>query len=241
MKTNDELRRDNLLLAIKRAGSAAKLADAAGTSPAYLSQIKNRTPDSKTGVPKMMGDDMARRIEAAIKVQPGWLDQDHSDPVKDALASGELMNVDIYSHNDNPNIVQIPKVELRVRAGITGFAIDSSDDVDLTTYPLERSWVERNNYSVNKLLAMRVKGDSMYPTYKEGDIIVINTADTKLVDTKEYVFNFDGDVVLKTLSRDGGNWWLTSANQEPKYHRRSVRSGETFVIGRVVKHDRINL
>ena len=154
---------------------------------------------------------------------------------------GRLIAVDAYNHNDNPNVVQVPRVELRVSAGITGFAVDGSDDMDLETYPLDRRWVERKGYAVNKLLAMYVKGDSMYPTYKEGDIIVINTADTKMEDTKEYVFNFDGDVVLKTLTRERGTWWLTSVNDEPKYHQRSVRSGETFIIGRVVKHDRVNL
>src|SRR5579875_3207975 len=74
MQTNDEVRRLNLLIAIERSGSAAKLAEAAKTSAAYLSQIKNRTPDSESGTPKTMGDDMARRIEAAIGEQPGWMD-----------------------------------------------------------------------------------------------------------------------------------------------------------------------
>lgn len=238
MKKNDQRRRDNLILAMKRAGNAAKLAAAAETSPAYLSQIKNQTPDSKTGVPKTMGDDVARRIEAAIGVDPGWMDQDHGSDVR--AERGELLPVS-DTHLDNPNIVLIPKVTIRVAAGITGFSVDGSDDVDLNTYPLERSWVQRNGYFTNKLLAMRVKGDSMFPLYREGDIIIINTADTKPVDTKEYVVNFDGDVVLKRLSREGGSWWLTSDNPEPKYHRRSVRGGETIIIGRVVKHDRIDL
>lgn len=159
-----------------------------------------------------------------------------------AVQSGHLMRVEAYDHESNPNVVQIPMIELRVSAGISGFTFDGSGNVDaLDSYPLDRRWVERNGFQAGKLFAMEVKGDSMFPLYREGDIIVINTADTKMVDTKEYVFNFEGDVVLKRLSRDGGSWWLTSENQEQKYHRRSVRSGETIVIGRVVKHDRIGL
>lgn len=77
MQTNDEIRRENLEVAIKRLGTAAKLAEAAKTSAAYLSQIRNRTPDSKSGTPKMMGDAMARRIEEALGEPHGWMDKSH--------------------------------------------------------------------------------------------------------------------------------------------------------------------
>lgn len=78
MKTIDEIRRENLAVAIKRAKSAARLASAVGTAPAYLSQLKTAAPDSKTGTPKKLGDDLARRIETAIGESPGWMDRDHS-------------------------------------------------------------------------------------------------------------------------------------------------------------------
>jgi hypothetical protein len=79
MMTNDQVRRLNLLIAIKRAGNAAKLAGLSGTAPAYLSQLKKQSPDSKTGTPKMMGDDIARRIEAAIQESSGWMDTPHPE------------------------------------------------------------------------------------------------------------------------------------------------------------------
>jgi hypothetical protein len=79
MRTNDEIRRLNMLVAMKRAGNAAKLAERVATSPAYISQIKNRVPDSKSGTPKAMGDELARRIEAAINEPTGWMDAAHQD------------------------------------------------------------------------------------------------------------------------------------------------------------------
>lgn len=78
MKTIDEIRRLNLLEAIERKGTAKKLADDANISPAYISQVKNQQPDSKTGKPKNMGDDVARKIENALGEKHGWMDQDHS-------------------------------------------------------------------------------------------------------------------------------------------------------------------
>lgn len=81
MKTIDEIRLDNLLLAIGRAGTATALAEKSGLSAAYISQIKNRQPDSKTGKPKNMGDDAARKIETGIGEMRGWMDVDHSTSV----------------------------------------------------------------------------------------------------------------------------------------------------------------
>ena len=78
MKTIDEIRLDNLLLAIGRAGTATALAEKSGLSAAYISQIKNRQPDSKTGKPKNMGDDAARKIETGLGEMRGWMDVDHS-------------------------------------------------------------------------------------------------------------------------------------------------------------------
>jgi transcriptional regulator with XRE-family HTH domain len=79
MKTNGEIRRDNLLIAIKRKKTAAQLASDAGISAAYLSQIKKRVPESSTGKPKKLGDDVAAKIEQALGEPPGWMDVAHPE------------------------------------------------------------------------------------------------------------------------------------------------------------------
>ncbi len=86
MKKSSEIRRDNLAIAVKRAGSGVALAELAGVSAVYLSQVKASTPESKTGKPKTMGDDVARKIEAAIGEPEGWMDTAH---VTDADAAND--------------------------------------------------------------------------------------------------------------------------------------------------------
>lgn len=227
-------RRDRLLALINAeyAGERVRFADRTELSESRLAQLLSST--YRGG--EAFTEKTARKVEKAAGLPAMYFDQGAAPP----SSQDQLMPVEIH-HVGNPNIVLIPKVQIRATGGITGFAVDCSDDANLDAYPLERSWVERNRFSPQKLIAMRVKGESMFPLYREGDVVVVNTADVKPVDTKEYVVNFDGDVVLKRLSRDGGSWWLTSDNPEPKYHRRSVRSGETIIIGRVVKHDRVDL
>jgi hypothetical protein len=76
MKTISEIRRENLLLLIGEHESIAKLNIKVGLTrtDATLSQIKNRSADSKTGVAKAMGDSVARRIENALSLEVGWMD-----------------------------------------------------------------------------------------------------------------------------------------------------------------------
>ena len=93
VKTISEIRLENLLTLIDEMGSAEALAEAAGTSAVYLSQVKNKSPDSKTGKPRQIGDPMARRLEAAGKKPEGWMDNVHSWPaqVQTVMAAMEHM------------------------------------------------------------------------------------------------------------------------------------------------------
>ncbi|MEX5744680.1 S24 family peptidase [Massilia sp. X63] len=161
MQTIDEVRRQNLEVAIKRMGSAARLADASGTSPAYISQIKNRTPDSKTGRPKAMGDDMARRIEVALGVQSGWMDQQH----------GPTPFPQVFDENVKPAPMgtrPIPVIS-SIQAGALrdienpyepgdGYAVEYTDDMTLSRWAF----------------CLDVEGLSMAPRFQPGDRLFVD-------------------------------------------------------------------
>lgn len=79
MDTIEEIRRRNLEALIRQAGSIATLAEEAESSAVYLSQIRHKAPDSKTGKPREMGKGMARRLERAMGKPEGWMDREHAD------------------------------------------------------------------------------------------------------------------------------------------------------------------
>ena len=56
--------------------SLADLNEAIGLvrTDATLSQIRTRAPHSKTGKPRAMGDDLARKIEEKLSLETGWMD-----------------------------------------------------------------------------------------------------------------------------------------------------------------------
>lgn len=80
MITNDEIRLQNLRHLRAEAGTLRALAERCQTSEAYLSQINNRLPDSKSGTPKNIGDKLARKLEHGMGKPPGWLDAQHHTP-----------------------------------------------------------------------------------------------------------------------------------------------------------------
>lgn len=57
-------------------GSLAQLNEAIGLdrTDATLSQIRTKAPHSKTGKPRVMGDDLARKIEEKLSLDRGWMD-----------------------------------------------------------------------------------------------------------------------------------------------------------------------
>lgn len=74
MKAIAEIRRDKLEMLIKEFGTQEKVAELGKTSAIYLSQIRNQTPDAKTGKPRQMGDPTARKLEIGCEKEHGWMD-----------------------------------------------------------------------------------------------------------------------------------------------------------------------
>lgn len=73
-----EMRRANLKTLVDSAGGQAAVAARLDVTPAQINQWIKASPDSKTGKPRTIGDDSARRLETLFERPPGWMDHDHS-------------------------------------------------------------------------------------------------------------------------------------------------------------------
>lgn len=76
MQTIAEIRRARLGELRTKHGSWAEINRKLGmlTRDATFSQIWNRAPDSRTGRPREMGTELARKIEDALELPRGWMD-----------------------------------------------------------------------------------------------------------------------------------------------------------------------
>lgn len=78
MKAVSEIRLENLEALVREAGTAEHLAERSELSPVYLSQIRSRTIDRKTGKPRNLGDKAARKLESGMGKPVGWMDAQHA-------------------------------------------------------------------------------------------------------------------------------------------------------------------
>ena len=87
MKAVSEIRLENLEALVQEAVTAESLAERADLSPVYLSQIRSRTVDRKTGKARNLGDKAARKLEAGMGKPLGWMDAQHSTGAPSATPS----------------------------------------------------------------------------------------------------------------------------------------------------------
>lgn len=176
MQTTDDIRLERLLLLIKEHKTQAALARKIGKNPAQISQLVTRSPDSKSGKPRVMGGNMAREIEKACGKPVGWMDQPVSESESSHLP---------------------PEVEGEPRRTVTKFTPSFSGSAFNTYRAPVVSWgrmgvdvLSRENSTDGELAApvnfgegavvWQIEDDSMSPDYNPGDFIAIDSNPTAL-------------------------------------------------------------
>ena len=80
--------------------------------------------------------------------------------------------------------------------------------------------LHRKRLRLDRLVVVYGKGDSMYPTIKDGDAILIDTGDKDPKDEKLFVVTYGDDLLAKRLINLGGRWFIDSDNKaDPKWKR----------------------
>ena len=107
MKTSSEIRHANLLALIEKAGSIQAVAEKLGKDHAQISQLKTQAKHSKTGKPRLIGDDIARLIEEQFKLEIGWMDNPH-DEAHNAMPSPQ----DTSAAHEWPFDLPLPRLQV---------------------------------------------------------------------------------------------------------------------------------
>ncbi|ATQ79152.1 hypothetical protein CR152_27755 [Massilia violaceinigra] len=179
------------------------------------------------------------RLCEVLGITPRWLLYGEAERTTADLLPG-AMPVHVTGPDDDGHI-QIPMVTLRLQAGVTGFQTET-DRRDGGTFGVRKRVIAQKNLSPDKLVAIPVQGESMEPALYDGDIVVIDTADKRPVDGVVFAVNYEGEAIVKRLSRDAGDWWLTSDNiDQRKYHRKICRGEACIIVGRVVLRETLRV
>jgi phage repressor protein C with HTH and peptisase S24 domain len=214
--------------------SQADLSRKSGVAASYISRcMKERSDDGF----KTIGEVTARKLEAGAHKPEGWLDEREMTGAE-YLAERSLKrpargNSDAINITNNPDYPAIRRVALKAQAGVTGYAVEFIDE-DGPPIVFRRDWYAMHNYQPERLIALRVSGESMVPSLYQGDLIVANTSSAEPKDGIAFVVAYEGEIAVKRLVRDDGLWWLSSDNADQRRYPRKKCNGDTQIIGEVV-------
>jgi phage repressor protein C with HTH and peptisase S24 domain len=153
-------------------------------------------------------------------------------PIKTLFAEPTKTSEEI-SFDGNSDYPAIPFVQFKLSAGVTGFAVEYIDQ-RATPIVFAKDWFTKNGYKPSSLFAVMAKGNSMDPGIRDGDLVVLNTDDTRPVDGQVFALNYEGELVIKRMFRIGGSWLIVSDNSDKRlFPDRPAHEG-VHVLGKVI-------
>lgn len=134
---------------------------------------------------------------------------------------------------DASDFVPIPRYAVEASAGHGALVHDEEGS---RYYAFNRKFLERRGLAPNNLAVISVKGDSMEPDLHDGDLILLDMAQTEPQDSRIYAVRYNADLFVKRVMELPGNRiQLLSTN--PNYPPITVDSADLDgiqIIGRVV-------
>lgn len=134
---------------------------------------------------------------------------------------------------DQPGMVAIPRYdEVRPSAG-PGTVV--TRETPTTRIAFEQRWLTDIGVQADKAVILPAQGDSMSPTIPNGAPMLVDTSKTEVRNGFIYVFNIDGDLVVKRIERlPDGTFDLISDNRNyPTRNLSRDTVSSMTVIGRV--------
>lgn len=142
--------------------------------------------------------------------------------------------------DDDPlpdNVVLIKEYAVRFAAG-DGHIATFDEIHESQPVPYLRSWMTAEHIPPSKARRFKVKGDSMKDTLFNGDTVLVNTAETHVIDGKVYAIRYGDELRVKRLfKRLDGGLILHSDNPEHRPRDEELSAPQVaehiHIIGRV--------
>jgi bacteriophage CI repressor helix-turn-helix domain len=142
-------------------------------------------------------------------------------------------DINLQASNDETFIEIEDCREVRLSAG--GGAFNNGYE-EITTTKVERAWLQSRRLKAKDCAMFLVSGESMYPTLKDGEEIIVDRSKRELTEGKIFVLNHNGSMLVKKVQFTYGGVELISDN--PSYRPLKLDTEEAnslVVIGQVVR------
>jgi phage repressor protein C with HTH and peptisase S24 domain len=132
--------------------------------------------------------------------------------------------------DNGSEFVLVPQLDVHVSAG-AGAVVEGEEEIG--RFAFRRSWITRRGWSGGDLRVVTARGDSMEPTVRSGDILLVDTAVHRLGPEGIYLINHEGELKCKRLqSLIDGTVAIRSDN--PRYAEERLSAGQAEQLLRVV-------
>lgn len=201
----------------QKATNWAELGRLLGESDQTITNWKSR------GIPRGKLLTIARAIGCSVE----WIEMGEPDESLPALTATEPAD-----H------VQIPVMNAAGSMGLGRPMPETESVVDVLK--LTKSWVNENLRSITSprnLAALSAYGDSMSPTFADGDILLVDRGVTSIQLDAVYVLQLNDELFIKRIQRRITDGAVIIMSDNPLYQPVTVENGERAnlrVLGRIV-------
>lgn len=131
------------------------------------------------------------------------------------------------------DFVLIPRLDVQASAG-NGAVAMHEEALDFLAF--QASWLRARNINPAFAQVLTARGDSMEPTVRDGDVLLVDTSITMVRDNALYIVIYDGMVVVKRVHKrlDGSVLLISDNERYPAEDVPAHRTVELHIAGRVV-------
>ncbi len=223
----------------------SQLAELLGVSPQAVSQArrKGRIPDGwvlKVAAQFGLSTDWIffgrepERHDAPAGERPESSTGEHENAIRKRRAKGETFFWEVGCGQDSIGLVMVPLVAARLAAGKG--SLETDGDV-LSYFSFRQDWLCRKG-NPDRMVLMKVCGDSMEPDIRHGDMVLVDQSKCQIYGHAIYAIGINEEIYIKQVETlPGGTLVLRSRN--PEYSPISVDlhgdlADSVRVIGRVI-------
>lgn len=226
-----EIRRLNLIKLIdeKCNGSDAAFARAINKDASYITRCKY--PEGKAGK-KRISDAIISATIAKFDLPVGWMDI--SDDEHHKLNRTDRLNIR-ENINEYSNAVSLPLLNISASMGA---GENNYDEIVVDMLRVSKSWINKTLSPISdirNLSFIHAIGDSMSPTFGDGDILLVDSGIKNVTSDSVYVIEAHERLFIKRVRRRlDGKYEISSDNPAVKTVDTLNGNHQVTIKGRVV-------
>lgn len=134
---------------------------------------------------------------------------------------------------DSNDVAMVPRLDIQASAG-HGSLVDHEDAVEFLAFPPD--WLRRRGINPVAARALTARGDSMEPTIRSGDVLLVDTSWQRVDDNGIYVVVSAGFVLVKRVHprRDGSLMLISDNTRYPPEDIPVTEVPDFQIAGRVM-------